>query len=121
MVPIIDPSASGTAEPLQLLKLDRGLELDNLIVSFLDDEESFEGIRCPLCLWRPSASSLWCCASTGTPEPFVGGCGTSWNTFATRGRCPGCSHQWQWTSCLRCAAWSLHEDWYERDATAGRP
>ena len=35
-----------------------------------------------------------------------------WNTFATRGLCPGCQHQWRYTSCLECAAWSLHEDWY---------
>ena len=48
-----------------------------------------------------------------TPEPPFDGCGTSWNTFLTRGRCPGCRHQWQWTSCLRCHGWSLHEDWYE--------
>jgi hypothetical protein len=41
------------------------------------------------------------------------GCGARWNTFTTRGKCPGCRHQWQWTSCLRCLGWSLHEDWYE--------
>jgi len=22
---------------------------------------------------------------------------------------------WRWTSCLRCAGWSLHEDWYEEE------
>jgi hypothetical protein len=70
-------------------------------------------IRCPLCDWQPSTGSMWACVSEGTPEPFFGGCGTVWNTFATRGRCPGCSHQWTWTSCLRCHGWSLHVDWYE--------
>ena len=78
-------------------------------------EDRFGGIRCPLCHWRPSPSSLWCCDSTRTPEPFFGGCGALWNTFSTRGRCPGCAHQWQWTSCLHCKGWSLHDDWYERE------
>lgn len=78
-----------------------------------DEEETFERIRCPLCEWRPSASCRWCCLRVDTPEPFFVGCATVWNTFLTRGRCPGCTHQWQWTSCLRCEGWSLHEDWYE--------
>jgi hypothetical protein len=79
----------------------------------LDDLEDFTGVRCPLCRWQPTASSAWYCEGTGTPESFTGGCGTRWNTFATRGRCPGCAHQWHWTICLRCGGWSLHEDWYE--------
>jgi hypothetical protein len=78
-----------------------------------DDESAFERIRCPLCDWRPSASSVWSCLSHGTPEPPFEGCGTVWNTFTTAGRCPGCQHQWRWTSCLRCAGWSPHDDWYE--------
>jgi hypothetical protein len=80
-----------------------------------DAERSFEGIRCPLCAWRPTPASRWCCICIQTPEPFFVGCGTDWNTFETRGRCPGCGHQWQWTSFLRCAQWSLHERWYERE------
>jgi hypothetical protein len=81
-----------------------------------DDErdEGLSGIRCPRCAWRPDASSRWRCAWIDTPEPYFESCGTVWNTFATRGRCPGCSHQWQWTSCLRCSQWSPHADWYER-------
>jgi hypothetical protein len=78
-----------------------------------DNEETFSGIRCPLCSWQPDASSVWCCDCVGTPEPMFEGCGMVWNTFSTRGRCPGCAHQWRWTSCLRCAESSLHEDWYE--------
>jgi hypothetical protein len=79
----------------------------------LDDEETdFNGIRCPLCQWQPDASSLWGCYDCGFPEYFFDGCGMSWNTFATRGVCPGCGHQWRWTSCLRCWGWSLHEEWY---------
>jgi hypothetical protein len=79
----------------------------------VEDDEGSVRVRCPLCHWKPTASSLWACWSEGTPEPFFGGCGTVWNTFATRGRCPGCAHQWLWTSCLHCTGWSLHEDWYE--------
>jgi hypothetical protein len=84
-----------------------------------DERKAFSGIRCPRCRWRPSPSSRWCCdRAGGSPEPFFEGCGTAWNTFATRGRCPGCHHQWQWTSCLRCHEWSLHVEWYETDASA---
>jgi hypothetical protein len=79
----------------------------------VDDRTEKSRIRCPLCDWEPSASSRWACVSDGTPEPFFGGCGTIWNTFDTRGRCPGCAHQWTWTSCLRCHGWSPHEEWYE--------
>jgi hypothetical protein len=78
-----------------------------------DSDDEFERIRCPLCDWRPSPASTWCCVITGTPEPPFQWCGTSWNTFTTHGRCPGCAHQWKWTSCLRCGGFSLHEDWYE--------
>jgi hypothetical protein len=73
-------------------------------------------VRCPLCHWRPSAESLSYCQSEDTPEPPFNACGTAWNTFLTRGKCPGCGHQWKWTSCLRCHEASLHEDWYESDA-----
>jgi hypothetical protein len=89
----------------QDLKFDPSLELDGI--------EDFESIRCPLCRWQPTASSAWYCDGTNTPEKFTGGCGTRWNTFETRGRCPGCAHQWRWTICLRCGGWSLHEEWYE--------
>jgi hypothetical protein len=72
----------------------------------------FNRIRCPLCKWQPKASHRWFCAPCGHPEYFDDGCGACWNTFATRGRCPGCNHQWRWTACLNCEGWSLHEDWY---------
>lgn len=61
-------------------------------------------IRCPKCQWEPKAHDTWCCAP---------GCGHVWNTFTTRGVCPGCSKQWTETACLRCSAWSPHDDWYE--------
>jgi hypothetical protein len=75
--------------------------------------QDFTGVRCPLCKWMPSASSRWYCADCEHPEYFFDGCGAIWNTFTTRGRCPGCGYQWHWTSCLRCAGWSRHEEWYE--------
>jgi hypothetical protein len=77
------------------------------------ERETSSRIRCPLCGWQPGASSRWCCATGGTPEPAFEACGTIWNTFSTGGRCPGCRHQWQWTSCLECHRPSLHLDWYE--------
>jgi hypothetical protein len=79
----------------------------------LEDDRDFVGIRCPRCRWQPKASSTWYCDGSRTPESPFDGCGTTWNTFVTRGRCPGCGHQWRWTVCHRCDQWSLHEDWYE--------
>ena len=79
-----------------------------------EDLSSGGRIRCPLCRWQPDRNSRWFCADVGHPEYFFGGCWTSWNTFETRGRCPGCSHQWTWTSCLRCHGWSKHEEWYDQ-------
>ena len=81
-----------------------------------EGEGALEGIRCPKCTWRPMRSDLWSCSAFDTPEPPFDFCMTEWNTFTTRGRCPGCQHQWLWTSCLCCGQWSLHEDWYERPA-----
>ena len=98
--------------PLQVLKGDWVSDQITVNVLGLEDEEAFDGIRCPHCSWRPSASSLWCCYGIGTPEPSFEGCGMLWNTFSTKGLCPGCRHQWQWTSCLQCDQWSLHRDWY---------
>jgi DNA-directed RNA polymerase subunit RPC12/RpoP len=98
---------------LQLLVKDGRLP-DRFTDDLLDrDDEGLGRIRCPRCGWRPTASSRWSCIARGAPEPFFEACGTSWNTFTTRGRCPGCSHRWQWTSCLRCGEWSPHQDWYE--------
>jgi len=85
----------------------------------LEREDAFQGIRCPLCGWRPRKSSRWSCSCIGTPEPYFESCGTVWNTFSTRGRCPGCSHQWQWTTCLQCQQASLHLDWYEEGESSG--
>jgi hypothetical protein len=75
----------------------------------------YSRIRCPLCKWQPQASSRWYCVDCGYPEYFFDSCGTAWNTFDTRGICPGCAHQWRWTACLYCAGWSLHEEWYTEE------
>jgi len=73
-------------------------------------------IRCPHCQWQPERGSRWMCRSNGDPPEYLaGGCGHVWNTFDTRGLCPGCQHQWKYTACLKCARWSLHEAWYEKE------
>lgn len=61
-------------------------------------------IRCPACDWQPQPHDRWCCAP---------GCGEVWNTFETRGTCPGCLKHWTHTACHRCDTWSPHEAWYE--------
>jgi hypothetical protein len=81
-------------------------------LSGVDSDAGSGGIRCPVCAWRPSPASRWRCECGGTPEPPFAACGTVWNTFETRGRCPGCQHQWQWTTCHDCLSASPHEDWY---------
>jgi hypothetical protein len=75
-------------------------------------------IRCPVCQWQPKRNSRWYCLAMGAPEFFDGGCGSVWNTFETAGRCPGCKHQWTFTSCLSCGVASRHIDWYEADGKA---
>lgn len=97
--------------------LDRGsFKIDPKLV----ETEDKSRIRCPHCRWQPGRAALWTCMPAGAPENFTGGCGHSWNTFDTRGRCPGCSHQWRFTMCLRCQRWSPHDDWYEEDRGGGR-
>ncbi len=65
-------------------------------------------IHCPRCEWAPGPHDEWAC----TP-----GCGTIWNTFETRARCPGCRKQWTVTVCLACLVGSAHEDWYHDEET----
>ncbi|HEV8429526.1 MAG TPA: hypothetical protein VGQ41_16620 [Pyrinomonadaceae bacterium] len=77
-----------------------------------EDETSSRRIRCPACGWQPNKWDLWYCGDCPYPEGFFDGCGMEWNTFDTAGLCPACRYQWRWTSCLRCAVWSLHTDWY---------
>lgn len=105
--------------PPLALKKDLPPPEENLDLDTEMEEETseFGGIRCPLCQWQPTASSRWYCASNSYPENFSGGCGTAWNTFTTRGLCPGCGHQWRWTVCPRCQRWSRHEAWYGDEET----
>ena len=69
-----------------------------------DDDKDFSGIRCPSCKWRPTRSDTWVCSP---------GCGEVWNSFATRGECPGCQLNLSQTQCTRCCVWSDHDAWYE--------
>jgi hypothetical protein len=82
------------------------------------DTPEFVRVRCPHCAWQPTAGDRWTCAKQGPPENYLG-CGTIWNTFSTRGRCPGCDHQWQWTCCPKCDAWARHDEWYTTDDEDG--
>jgi hypothetical protein len=68
-------------------------------------------IFCPHCSWRPAAEDRWQCSP---------GCGTVWNTFWTRGLCPGCATQWQDTQCLACRRISPHRKWYHLPGGARR-
>lgn len=78
-----------------------------------DDDSNYSGIRCPICKWKPNAYSRWYCSGDeDDPPEYFAGCNTCWNTFDTHGVCPGCDHQWVWTTCLYCYGDSLHEDWY---------
>ena len=70
-------------------------ELDELFGAALP------GIHCPKCKWPPRTKNLWTCK-----------CGHQWNTFDTRGLCPGCESQWEITQCLQCGATSPHPEWY---------
>lgn len=60
-------------------------------------------IHCPHCEWRPGPADKWRC---------VASCATVWNTFWTRGLCPGCGVRWPQTQCLACGVYSPHEAWY---------
>lgn len=64
-------------------------------------------IRCPKCYWEPDKNCRWRCSD----------CKTVWNTFATKGKCPGCGKVYEITSCLKskggCGEISPHANWYE--------
>ncbi|MEN9559908.1 MAG: hypothetical protein RLZZ502_1119 [Pseudomonadota bacterium] len=62
-------------------------------------------IYCPeqQCGWRPGLTAKWDC---------IPSCGTVFNTFLSRGTCPGCGYQWTRTQCLSCGEINLHERWY---------
>jgi hypothetical protein len=81
--------------PLRFKETERGPSID------LCDKGRDQGIRCPVCAWRPRADSRWSCR-----------CHHTWNTFDTRGRCPACNYQWLETQCLSCHVMSPHEAWY---------
>ncbi len=100
--------------PLVFLLLQKNLDFDESTIKETKDKETkdYPHIRCPKCNWQPKKESLWFCSNCDAPEYFYEACGTAWNTFDTGGKCPGCKHQWRWTSCLSCSQWSLHNDWY---------
>jgi hypothetical protein len=62
-------------------------------------------ICCPLCAAVATPDQRWHCRY----------CYCRWNTFATRGRCPGCNFHFRATTCLTCNRLSRHDDWYARE------
>jgi len=95
----------------ELKRGDRPAEIVD-VLNRMKETASRHRIRCPTCGWQPGAASRWICTPTDAPEYYPHGCGNAWNTFETRGRCPGCDHAWRWTACLVCGMWARHEDWY---------
>jgi tetratricopeptide (TPR) repeat protein len=63
--------------------------------------ELLSHVQCPRCAKQPHDHDRWLCS-----------CGMSWNTFSTRGCCPGCNLQWLETACPVCHELSPHTDWY---------
>lgn len=65
-----------------------------------------EKIACPKCDWEPDGFPYWMCDS----------CATTWNTFDTAARCPGCGKQFKETQCIDqaggCGQVSPHLEWY---------
>jgi hypothetical protein len=84
-----------TQYPAQKRKILSPAELDEFFGA------AMPGIRCPKCKWVPRTKNRWTCE-----------CGHDWNTFETRGHCPGCRYQWEITQCLQCGARSPHPEWY---------
>lgn len=58
-------------------------------------------VACPKCSWQPLKSTIWTCT-----------CGHKWNTFDSKGVCPGCKRNWAQTECRKCRTVSAHEAWY---------
>ena len=107
MIAVLDVFGSLTGLLLAPLVVGLVRGKDRIIPLPIDDDsdKDISGIRCPACKWRPSRTDTWAC------NP---GCGEVWNTFATRGECPGCQRRWVNTQCTRCGVWSEHDAWYER-------
>jgi hypothetical protein len=61
-------------------------------------------IACPVRSFSPPEGFQWWC--------YPDGCGGSFDTFATRGRCPHCEAQFSWTMCPACEKVSAHRAWY---------
>jgi hypothetical protein len=72
-------------------------------VSTDDNRQGRRDIHCPACTYRPRPEDRWDCLPR---------CGTLWNTFWTRGVCPGCGIEWPKTQCPSCGVLSPHKAWY---------
>ena len=59
-------------------------------------------VMCPCCDAIPDGDARWQCEF----------CWCAWNTFDTRGRCPGCDFTFPATFCPSCRRTTRHRDWY---------
>src|SRR5438105_682374 len=89
---ILQPLMNAPASPIHLLGDGDEEKLLDLLLREAEKRDQNRRIRCPRCH-----------------------CGHIWNTFDTHARCPSCGFQWRETQCLSCAAFSQHDDWYERN------
>jgi len=64
-------------------------------------------VSCPKCGWEPDEKDIWVCDE----------CKTRWNTFQTRGKCPGCGKVFIDTQCSKqkggCGELSLNAEWFQ--------
>ena len=67
-------------------------------------------VACPGCGFVPVVGQQWICAPDG--------CGGSFDTFDTKGKCPYCEAQFAWTECPVCTRASAHRAWYARSTSA---
>ncbi len=86
-----------------------GSDFDRVDQTDLEEAQQPPRIRCPRCGYEPNRRDRWSCTARLASGEL---CLESWNTFATRGVCPACTHRYLRTQCVRCGGWSLHEDWY---------
>ena len=68
-----------------------------------------QGFACPSCRTAPPLGPFWKC----------GACGQSFDTFETRGVCPGCAHEYPVTMCLDCSEQRPMTEWAAADTYVG--
>lgn len=69
-----------------------------------DEYPKRKSINCPKCGWVPDGKPHWGCEK----------CGTTFDTFETKAKCPNeeCGNSWELTQCIACGKRIPHKDWY---------